>query len=150
MVDEINKKILNLLNEKPFITQQEIAQELGLTRPTIYSRLQKMKEEGTFRGYAPIIDLEKLGYGLTALVNIKIKNAKNKEAAALLATDPNVCSVYDRSGEFDLLVIARFHNVKELDEWDNKLLKETEMIASLNTSIAFNTPKETTNPNKIE
>ncbi len=150
MVDEIDKKILNLLNEKPFITQQEIAQELGLTRPTIYSRLQKMKEEGTFRGYAPIIDLEKLGYGLTALVNIKIKNAKNKEAAALLAADPNVCSVYDISGNYDFLVIAKFHSTKELDTWDNKLLQETELIGRLNTSIAFNSPKESTNTNRIE
>ncbi len=150
MIDETDKKILTTLIQKPFIPQKELAKEVGVTTPTIYNRTLKLKKDGIFLGYTPMIAYDKLGYDVTAIINIQIKDGKVKEAAAKFINDPNVCSVYDISGRYDFLVIAKFHNVKELDNWDNKILQETELIERLNTSIAFNTPKESTNTNKIE
>ena len=150
MVDDLEKKILSLLNERPFTNQNEIATELKITRPTVYSRLQKLREEKIFHGYAPIINLEKIGFTLTVLVNTKIKNGKLVEAAQKYAQDPNVCSTYTITGEYDMLVIAKFHDTKELEQWNQKMTQDTEYIERVNTSLVFTTQKERTNPNKIE
>lgn len=149
-VDEKDRAILNLMIQGPFITQKEIAAELGVTPPAVYSRIQKMQGQGILQGFSPIIALDKIGYDITAVVHIKIKNGKMEEAAEKLAKDPKVCSVFDVSGEYDMMAIAKFYNTKELDRWDKKLLKDTELIERINTSIVFTAKKESTNVNKIE
>lgn len=150
MLDEKDKKILNIMVQNPDTSQKQISEELGITPPAVYGRIQRMKEQGIFLGSAPIINLKKIGYDLTTIINIKVKNGKTKEALAKWAQDPNVCSAYDITGEYDLLFITKFHNTEELDQWNKKILKDTEHIERVNTSLAFSVQKEATNPNRIE
>ncbi len=148
-MDVRDKEILNLLSRNPNITRDEIAKKLGLTGPAITSRIQRMKQKKIILGTLPIIDLAKAGYDVTVIVNIKIKNGKLEEAAQKWGKDPNVCSLHRISGEYDMVLIAKFHNTKELNKWNQKIAADTENIERTNTSIVFETEKEGAIPNEI-
>ena len=148
--DEKDKQILNLLLEKPGITQKEIGEKIGIRGPSVNNRIQKMKKQKIITGYTPTINAEKLGYDVTVVVNVKIKGGKLTITSEKYATDPHVCALYTISGEYDMVIVAKFHNRSELQEWNEKMTQDTEHIERVNTSLCFSTPREATNPNKIE
>lgn len=150
MVDETDKKILEMLANNPKITQQQIAKQLSLTPPAINSRIQRMKQQKIILGNAPIIDLTKVGYDITVIVNARIKNGKLNQAAQKWGKDPNVCSLHRVSGEYDMIITAKFHNTNELNEWNQKIVADTENIERTNTCLVFATEKEAILPNEIK
>jgi len=150
MVDETDKKILNLMTKNPTINQKEIAKKLKLTAPAINSRIQRMKQKKIILGMAPVIDFSKAGYDVTVIVNVKIKNGKLEPAAQKWAKDPNVCSLHRISGEYDMVITAKFHNTKELNKWNQKITADKELIERTNTSLVFATEKEGMGPNEIK
>lgn len=147
MLDETDKKILALLMRSPEITQKQIAGKVGLTAPAINNRLQRLRADGVLLGSSLLIDLGKLGYDITVLVNAKIRNGKLVEASEKYSKEPGVCSTYTVTGEYDMVLVAKFHNTKELEKWNQKMTQDTEFIERINTSLVFTMQKEGTNPN---
>ncbi len=74
---------------------------------------------------------------------------KLEEAAHKWVKDANVCSLYRISGDYDLLIIAKFHNTKEVDEWNQKIFADTELIERTSMSIVFGIEREGTSPGEI-
>lgn len=60
-----------------------------------------------------------------------------------------MCSVYDTTGDFDSLIIAKFKNTNELNSFVKKLLAE-EFVERTNTSLILNVVKDETSPNPVE
>ena len=148
--DEIDKQILTILVNEPNLSQNQIGAKVGLTGPAINNRIQRLKANKILLGFAPIIALEKIGYDMSVLVNVKIKNGKLVEAAEKYAHDPHVSMTFTITGEYDMVVIAKFHTRQELHKWNENMTQDTEYIERVNTSLIFTTQKEATNPNKIE
>lgn len=149
-IDEKDRQLLSLLISEPGLTQAQLGEKLGVTKLTINNRIRHLKDNKILLGFSPMIALEKIGYDLTVLVNVKIKNGKLVEAARKYAQDPHTCAVYTITGEYDVVVIAKFHDRQELHKWNEKMTQDTEYIERVNTSLVFTTQKEATNPNKIE
>jgi len=150
LVDEKDKKILNMLAHGPHITQKQIAKKIGLTPPAVNNRIQRLKEKKVLLGTAPIIALDKIGYDLTVIVNVKIKSGQLEEAAEKYAKDPFVCASYRITGDYDMLLIVKLHNTKELNEWNKIMTSDSKLIERTNTSLAIHVKKEGTTPTKIE
>lgn len=148
--DEKDLKLLSMMVSKPSISQREIAEELGLTPPAVHNRILRLKEKGILLGTMPKIALDKLGYDLTVLVNIRIKNGKLTEASEALSKDPKVCICYRVTGNYDLVVMAKFHDTKDLDEWTRKLYKNTDFIDRTSTSLVITKDKESLAPSEIK
>ncbi len=109
MVDELDMKILSLLQKNARLSYREIAKELGVAVGTVYNRIKRLEESGIIKGYAPpIIDYEKLGFGLTALIGVKARGKKIIEIERKIAESGRAMMVYDITGEFDIFVIAKF------------------------------------------
>ena len=149
-VDQKDKQLFNLLITNPSMTQAQLGEKLGVTKLTINNRIKRLKEKKVILGNSLILDLDKLGYDVTVVVNVKIKGGKLTETSEKYATDPHVCSLYTISGEYDMVLVAKFHNRNQLQNWNEKMTQDTEHIERVNTSFCFSNPKEGTNPNKIE
>ncbi len=149
MVDDTDKKILNLMIQNPAITQKEIAKKIKITPPAVHSRIQRLKAKGVIKGMVPVLDLSKLGYDITVVIMATVKNGKIKEAGEKWSKDKNVCAVYRITGKSDLTIIAKFKNTKELSDWNLKLASDSEHLERVNTSLVFNSEKDTLIPNEI-
>jgi len=141
---EVHKKdmeILRELAEDSRKSYREIARKLGIATSTVMNRVNVMKKEGVIKSSTLHLDHEKLGYSLTALIEITVAKGKMIEIENKIAKNPNVYAVYDITGEMDAAILARFKNRKELNGFVKSLLA-TEFIERTNTHLVLNVIKE--------
>ncbi len=140
-MDYIDTKILESLNKNARKSFRDIAKELKVSLSTVSNRIHRLEEEGVIRGYAPIIDEQKIGYDLQVVVGIRISKGKLLNAQKRIAKDERVFAVYDVTGDWDSIVMARFQNRTELDKFIKKVLS-MEYIERSNTHVVLNTMKD--------
>jgi len=118
-----------------------VAEEIGVSPPTVLARVEKLESDGIIRSYSTLLDHEKLGYDLTAIIEITATKGKIVELERQIAKFPNVCAVYDITGLTDMVVVAKFKNRKELSNFVKKdiLLPSVERT---NTHLVLITVKE--------
>jgi DNA-binding Lrp family transcriptional regulator len=100
-----------------------------------------MEKEKVIHGYTAIIDHEKIGYTLTAIIEIMAKNDKIIDIEKEISKFENVCGVYDITGSTDTIIIAKFKDRNEL----SKFVKELASILNVEntiTHVVLNTAKE--------
>jgi DNA-binding Lrp family transcriptional regulator len=70
-MDEIDKKIINILKEDASTPLSKIAGMIGIPKPTVYLRFNKMKEDGVIRGFNIVLGKEFNGQRKAAILHIK-------------------------------------------------------------------------------
>jgi DNA-binding Lrp family transcriptional regulator len=100
-----------------------------------------MEDEGLIKGYAVILDHEKLGYELTVVTEITVSKGRLVEMENEIAKIPNVCGVYDVTGLNDAVIIAKFKSREDLGKFTKSLLAMP-FIERTNTHVVLTTVKE--------
>ena len=139
-MDELNYKILEKLNENARKSYREIARELKVSLSTISNRIKKLEDEKVIERYIPLINQEKIGYDLTAVINVKISHGKLIEVQEKISKDKHVSGVYDITGDWDSLIIANFKDRKDLNGFTKRVLA-MDNVEKTNTQIVLNIVK---------
>src|SRR5512143_2405220 len=121
-LNEIDNKILKSLLEDARFSSRQIAKNVGVSVGTVLSRMKKMEDEGLIKGYAVILDHEKLGYQLTVVTEITVSKGRLVETENEIAKIANVCGVYDVTGLTDAVIIAKFKSREALDVFTKTML----------------------------
>jgi len=140
-LDEIDIKIIGLLQEDCRLSFNRIAKELGISVGTAYNRIRGLEEKGVLKGYTAIIDPVKVGYQLTAIILIQAEGKHLLEVESEIARMDNAISVYDITGEFDVAVIARFKDRFDMNKFIKALLKMPYVKRTV-TNVVLNVVKE--------
>jgi len=140
-LDETNVKILKALTEDARLSSRQIAKQCGISIGTALSRTRKMEEEGIIKGYAALLDQEKLGYELTVMTEITVSKGRLLEMENEIARIPNVCCVYDLTGLSDAAIVAKFKSREELSKFTKRLLS-LPYVERTNTHVVLTTIKE--------
>ena len=141
---ELNDKyseLLRGLNKNGKASQRELAGLTGLALGTVSNHLKSLEKKNIIRGYLPDINPEKVGFTLTSTINLRIAKGKIMEVQASIAKHPRVYAVYDITGEWDSLVLARFKDREEMDEFIKTTLSQKN-IERTSTSLVLNNVKE--------
>ncbi|MCP2604736.1 Lrp/AsnC family transcriptional regulator [Candidatus Aminicenantes bacterium AH-873-B07] len=141
MAEELERKIVRALNENSRKSFREIAREIGCSAPVVIDKIKKLENVGAIKGYIPIVDPEYFGYDLTAVIAIRISHGKLIETQEKIAEDPHVFAIYDITGEWDSIVIARFKNREDLNKFIKKILSQRYVVRTV-THIVLNIVKE--------
>jgi len=141
LLDKTDIKILKNLLVDARLSSRQMALKLGMSTVTILTRIKKLEKEKIVKGYTAIIDHEKLGYDLTAIIEIYTKKGKMVEIENELSNLENVCAVYDVTGESDTVVVAKFKNRDELSRFV-KMLSSKPNVDKTVTNIVLSTVKE--------
>jgi len=139
--DETDEKILKNLLVDARLSARQLALKLGMSTVTVLSRIKKLEKEKIILGYTAIIDHEKLGYSLTAIIEIVAKNDKIVEIEDQISKFENVCGVYDITGSTDTLIIAKFKERSELSTFVKELASISNVENTI-THVVLNTTKE--------
>jgi len=140
-LDEVDEKILKNLLVDARLSARQLALKLGMSTVTVLSRIKKLEKEKIIKGYSGRLDHEKLGYNLTAIIEIIGKKDKIMEVEEQLATIENVCGVYDVTGNTDVLIIAKFKGREDLSTFV-KNLSTIPNVENTITHVVLNTVKE--------
>lgn len=141
MIEEKDVKILRELVADARFSFREIARRTGLSVVTVAARVREMEKQGVIEGYSAILNPQKLGYDLVAIIELVISKGKLLEVQSSIAKNANVYGVYDVTGTSDAIVIARFKNREELSKFVKSLLS-TEYVERTITHVALGTAKE--------
>ena len=139
-IDNTDLEILKNLVVDARLSARQLAIKLGMSTVTILTRIKKLEKEKIIKGYAAIIDHEKLGYDLTAIIEI-ISKKDILTIEEKLAKIENVCGVYDITGNTDTVIVAKFRERNELSKFV-KNLSTMENVENTITHIVLNTVKE--------
>ena len=140
-MDKTDERILKNLMMDGRLSARQLALKLGMSTVTILTRIKKMEKEKIILGYSALINHEKVGYSLTAIIEIIAKNDKIVSIEDEIAKFENVCGVYDITGSTDTIVIAKFRERDGL----SKFVKDLAAIPNVEntiTHVVLNTTKE--------
>ena len=140
-MDETDVKILKRLLHDARMSYRKVAEEIGVSAPTVLARVNKLQGEGIIRSYSALLDHEKLGYDLTAIIDIIATKGKIVDLEKEIAKFPNVCAVYDTTGLTDMTIIAKFRSRGELSNFVKKDLA-LPYVDRTNTHVVLITVKE--------
>ncbi len=140
VIDKIDEKILKNLMVDARLSARQMALKLGMSTVTVLSRIKKLEKEKIIKGYTAIIDHEKLGYDLTAIIEI-IAKKDIIDIEEKLSKIENVCGVYDITGNTDTIIVAKFKERNELSKFV-KTLSSMPNVENTITHVVLNTAKE--------
>ncbi|RMF05807.1 Lrp/AsnC family transcriptional regulator, partial [Candidatus Woesearchaeota archaeon] len=113
-LDNTDAKILRELLLDARQSYHDIAKKVGVSAVTVMKRVRNLERTGIIKKYTVMLDCEKIGYDLGAVINLRISKGKLFMVERKIAADPHVTAVYDNTGDFDATVIAKFKNRRGL------------------------------------
>ena len=134
-------ELLRCLNQNGKASQRELAASTGTALGTVNSHIKNLEKEKIIKGYYAEVNPEKVGFNLTAIINLRITKGKIMDVQSSIAKHPRVFAVYDITGEWDSLVLARFKSREEMDEFIKTTLSQKN-IERTSTSLVLNNVKE--------
>ncbi|HNB73765.1 MAG TPA: Lrp/AsnC family transcriptional regulator [Acidobacteriota bacterium] len=145
MIDEIDSKILTILQKEARTSNAEIARQLGMAPSGILERIRKLEERGVIQGYRAEINPKALGLGLLAFVAVRSNDRVNDIATGkLLAQIPGVLEVHDTAGEDCYLVKIRAADTESLGKIIRTQIGTIPSVLTTRTTIVLETLKEST------
>jgi DNA-binding Lrp family transcriptional regulator len=140
-LDEIDRKLLKELLIDSKRSFRELAKSIGVAAATVINHVQRLESGGVIKDYSVRLDHERLGYELTVVTEIIVSKGKLLETDAEIAKIPNVCAVYDITGQTDAMVVAKFKTRSGLSDFTKKLLAMP-YVERTNTHVVLTTVKE--------
>jgi len=147
-IEELDIDILKILSQDGRKNKSTIAEDLKRSPNTIIKHVQNLEEEGVIRNYGIQIDYEKLGYNIIAIIELTVSKGKMLEVEKKVAQIHNVFGVYDITGTYDALILARFKTRSKLSEMI-KQIHTSQYVERTNTHIVLNIIKEETSLSKL-
>ena len=140
-LDETDRNLIAALLEDGRASQRQLAKRIGVALGTVANRLKRLESSGIIKGYKVILDPESIGWGMTIIVGLRIEKGKMLEVQERIARDKRVFSVYDVTGDFDSIVMARVKNRDDLNHLTKSVLTSPGIERSI-THVVLSTPKE--------
>ena len=137
-LDNIDKKIIEILQINARTPVKEIAKEVFLSSPAVSARIDHLEKSGVITGYHAQLNPEFLGYHIKAFINLEVEPFQKKELYPVIQGIPNVIECNCVTGNYSMLMKVAFPSTIELDGFIGQL----QHFGKTQTQIVFSTPVE--------
>lgn len=142
-LDEIDVKILNLLQEDARMSQQDLADSIGLSSPATGERVRKLVDRGVIRRFTAILDPKKVGRDVTAFVSVGIDGSEYFPQFVQKATEaPEVLECHAITGSGSHILKTRTTNTSTLEELLARI-QSWPGVSWTTTNVVLSVAKET-------
>jgi Lrp/AsnC family leucine-responsive transcriptional regulator len=143
IIDEIDAKILDRLQDNARVTQAEIAKTVGLAPSAVLERMRKLEAKGVIRGYYAAIDPHAAELPLLAFVFVRTSEyGPDQPSAQALAAIPEVLEVHHVAGDDCYLLKVRAEDAEALGRLLRQKIAAVPHVTSTRTTIVLGTSKE--------
>ncbi len=144
MLDDIDIKILNILQKAGRTKRNKVAEEVGLSIPSVSERLNKLEEKGIIEGYYAKLNKNAFGYDIMAYIVVIMDSSKHyKNLISKVDKIPEIIECHSVLGEGSHMLKTIVKNTESLE----KLLSEIQSwngVMATKTTFVLSTIKETT------
>ncbi len=144
MIDDIDAKILTIIQQNARTPNAEIARQIGMAPSAILERIRKLEARGVIQGYEARLNPQAVGLGLIAFVFVRTdERFGSGETGRRLAQMPETQEVHHVAGEDCYLVKVRVADTESLGRLLREQFSTIETVRSTRTTIVLGTIKET-------
>ena len=126
-LDEVDRKILSLLQEDATLSLDDIANRVGASKTPVWNRIRKLREAGVIRGQVALLDPDALGLDACFFVLIRTSEHDPDGARRFLAAvraRPEVIEAHRLAGDIDYILKVRVRNARAYDRFYQALISE--------------------------
>ncbi|MDA3893945.1 MAG: Lrp/AsnC family transcriptional regulator [Salinivirgaceae bacterium] len=139
-LDDIDRKILKILQENGRITTKVLANEIHLSNTPVYERVKKLERSGVIRKYRAEIDPDKIGKGTTIFIMVSLINHTKgvvEQFKIQLLSFPEVMEFYYISGNHDAMIKVMVNDMHEFKAFIEDKLSIVENIYQFHSIFAI-------------
>ncbi len=141
-IDEIDVKILSLLQANGRMKRNAIAEAVGLSVPSVSERMRKLEERGVLVGYHAVVDAKRLHFDITAFIRVMVDGSGQYEGVIHQACGlSEVLEVHSITGEGSHILKVRTRNTTTLERLLSRI-QSWPGVSGTRTSIVLSTFKE--------
>ena len=130
-IDQIDCKIMDLIQKAPNLTHTEIANHVNRSQPTVGMRIRKLEEAGILNFHAGInlkdVDLY--------LATVWISTNNPEKIMALVDDCPSLFNAFRITGDFNMIIMVASFNVKDIDKIVNKHFRNDKEITAIRMEL---------------
>ena len=145
-LDNLDRKILQLLQKDATMPVAEIGRKVGLSTTPCWRRIQKMEEEGVIKRRVAVLDPNKVNAGVTVFVAIRTNEHSEawlRRFAGVVEDFPEVVEFYRMSGDVDYLLRVVVPTIQAYDAFYKRLIGKIP-LTDVSSSFAMEQIKYTT------
>lgn len=120
-MDNIDRKILTILQQNARTPLKVIAEQVFLSSPAVSARIERLEAAGYILGYQAQLSCAAMGYQIKAFINLEVEPNQKPEFYPYIENCPNVMECNCVTGDYSMLVEVCFHTTQELDQFINQL-----------------------------
>jgi DNA-binding Lrp family transcriptional regulator len=133
-MDEIDKEIIQILKHDARATYSEIGKKVGLSEGAVRKRIKELVKAGVIKRFTIRLGLSE-GAEAIALVSVK-PSIPTSEISAMLMKIPNVESIYEITGEYDIAIMISAMNIAEVNKTVEEI-RRMDGVVNTNTMIVL-------------
>ena len=136
LLDQTGVAILEELQRDARVSYSELARRVGLSTPATVERIRKLEDAGIIAGYGARVNLDALGFGVTALIEVKTDPTRYERVREFARSTLEVRECYFVTGESSFVTRVVVRNINELQA----LIERMGLFGSTRTSVALSSP----------
>ncbi len=139
-LDRTDRALLEALQSNARLTVAELADRVSLTPSPCWRRVKRLEEAGLVKGYRAILSAEKLGYGVTAFVNVMMGSHEkdiSNQFEQRLDEIPEVISCHHVSGKYDFLLEVVAEDLQAFGEFTRNVLQTLPGVKEIYSSFSM-------------
>jgi DNA-binding Lrp family transcriptional regulator len=144
-MDAFDRRLLGALQADGALTNQQLAETVGLSASQVSRRRQQLEQDGVITGYAARLSAEKLGFGVRVFVHVSLANhspENSRRFAELVARTSEIEEAHALTGEADYLLKIAVRSLRDLSALVNDVLLPHESVDRVRSEIVLETLKE--------
>ncbi len=145
-IDEIDRRILNLLQQDARLTVQEIADKVGLSASPCHRRMRRLEESGVITKTIALVDQKAVGLPVSVFVSIKLERQKEEDLerfARAISGWREVLECYLMTGPRDYLLRVVVADLGAYEQFLKQKLTRLDGLSSIESSFALDQIKYT-------
>jgi DNA-binding Lrp family transcriptional regulator len=139
--ENLDRRLINALLNDGRASLRSLAEDLDVSVTTVSNHLSDLEDQGIIRGYTPVVDYGELSYDVTAIIQLKVEGDALPDITDRLQDHRQMVSVYEVTGDHDIVAIGKFTDTDHMNEGIKELLIDPDIKES-NTSVVLNTVTE--------
>jgi Lrp/AsnC family leucine-responsive transcriptional regulator len=144
VLDELDRKILALVQQDARRAAEAIGAEIGLSASAVQRRIARLREEAVITAEVAVVDPKSVGRSLTLIVDIEVERERPELMAVLkrwIAGEPAIQEAWYVTGDSDFVLIVTARDVEDYDALMQKLVTENSNVRRFRTRVALGTLK---------
>lgn len=146
-LDQIDRKILRVLQNQGDISHASLAEKVGASSASCWRRIKAMEEAGVLGRTVRLVDPDKVGRGLNVFCQVRMKThdpTARRDFERFVEGHDEVIECYSMSGEWDYLIRAAVADVKDYEKLLMLGILTHEAVANSSSHFALKSVKYTT------